>query len=90
MCFPTQARSTLYPERWQTHDGCMNIIVELILEVLFSYPGAGLRWLLHGGKKSYQSLIREDFTYNTFVFFIFLTIVFVLLNVVGCSSTLVK
>ncbi|OGX87226.1 hypothetical protein [Hymenobacter glacialis] len=56
----------------------MDTLVELVIEVLFSYPGVGIRWVLHGGKKSYASLLQDDFMYNAFAFFIFLTIVVVL------------
>ena len=46
----------------------MEFIVEFLMEVLFSYPGAGVRWLLHGGKIPYKVLLLEDFTYNAAAF----------------------
>ena len=59
----------------------LGFVFEVIFEVIFSfilmYPGALIRWICLGGKKSYKDLIaKEDAEINTTVsmFFISITI----------------
>ncbi len=59
----------------------LGFVFEVIFEVIFSfilmYPGALIRWICLGGKKSYKELIvDEDSEINTTVsmFFISITI----------------
>ncbi len=54
-----------------------DVIFRFILEIILMYPGALLRWVCLGGKKSYKDLIaKEDAEINTTVsmFFISITI----------------
>ena len=52
----------------------LEFLVEFILEAIFSFPGAGLRWLYHRGKIPYKKLLKEDFTYNAGAFILFASV----------------
>ena len=55
------------------------IIGELILNIVFCFPGAGLRWIWHRGKIPYKTLISEDFTYNAGILILFVSIILAIL-----------
>ncbi len=44
----------------------MESVVELLVDLVFSYPGAGIRWLWHRGKIPYKKLLEDDIDYNSF------------------------
>lgn len=54
----------------------MDFIVEVLLAVVLSYPGAAIRWLLHRGKIPYKVLIQEDTWYNaSYVFLVIVAVI---------------
>lgn len=62
-------------------------IVELLIEIIFSsgaifvHPGAFIRWLWGGGRKSYSDILQEDDAYNiliTVTIYLAIAIVFLL------------
>jgi hypothetical protein len=56
----------------------LEFIGELLFYILFSFPGAGIRWLLHRGRIPYKKLLEDDPMYNTGAFVWFVTVVLVL------------
>lgn len=63
----------------------MDVIAELILRLVFSYPGAGIRWLiskLGKSKKTYQEILDEDADINGVVGFFTLAIPILILIII--------
>lgn len=58
----------------------LEVFFEIIFDILFSYPGAAIRWLFHGGKIPYKTLIKEDAEYNALAFFLLLAICFIIIT----------
>ncbi|MCC3158880.1 hypothetical protein LJ737_16680 [Hymenobacter sp. 15J16-1T3B] len=56
----------------------LEFVAEVLLNILFSYPGAGIRWLLHLGKVPYKKLQEDDAFYNAGAFFLLLIAIVVL------------
>lgn len=45
----------------------MDFLLELMVNILFSFPGAFIRWVITGRKRSYE-LLLEDGELNVFAF----------------------
>jgi hypothetical protein len=54
----------------------MEFIFEVVFLVLLRYPGALIRWLFYGGKRSFKELLNdENPNTNTIVSILFILIV---------------
>lgn len=59
------------------------VVVEILFYYLIQYPGAGIRWLLAGGKRSFKTILKEDQTYkNGFAGYSFFVVVLLICVVV--------
>jgi hypothetical protein len=55
----------------------MSDIFEIILIWIFSYPGAWIRWMISGRKKSMEDYRNDDWYFNS-VFVILLVVLLIL------------
>lgn len=58
----------------------IEIIFETIIILIFRYPGALLRWLFLGGKRSFKSILEDDAYINAIFSLIFIAIIVVLVR----------
>ena len=56
-------------------------VVRLIGNILLSFPGAAIRWLLHRGTIPYAVLIKQDFSYNASFAGLLFVVLFVIVQV---------
>jgi len=60
----------------------MELIFEIIIIYLFSYPGALIRWgilMVFGYKKTYKECLKQDVTQNAVLGFLFYGVVMICL-----------
>ena len=53
----------------------MEIIFEVIIIVIFRYPGAAIRWLFLRKKRTFKSILKEDAYSNAAVSFLVIGVV---------------
>jgi hypothetical protein len=50
----------------------LEFVFELLINILLTYPGAGIRWLYYRGRKKYSKLLEDSWTFNSGVAMLFL------------------
>ncbi len=50
----------------------INILVDVIVYYLFSYPGAAVRWIFIRKRKSFKEIVSEDIFMNSTIGLLFL------------------
>lgn len=45
----------------------LEIIGEMMVQIIFEIPGAFIRWLLTGGKKSFREVLCDNSSPNVFI-----------------------
>lgn len=58
----------------------IEIIFEIIIVLIFQYPGALLRWLFLHKKRTFKSLLKDDPYINSLFSIAFLGLIFIIIK----------
>jgi len=60
-------------------DSIIKMILDFVFILLFSVPGAAIRWIYFKGKRNYKDLLQDDPYWNAGVFIAFMALSLVVL-----------
>ena len=59
-------------------DFLLGLVSELVIVIIFQYPGELIRWLITGRRKTFKEVLSDPFYWNVSVTVLLMAIVFLL------------